>query len=113
MKELKKENKQLKHQNESLSKQVTELTTIVIGLESRVKETEVKNERIEAQFMRDNLKFYGIEEESNITWDQSEQKIRNYLGGELDTDDPNIKIERAHRLPGRSSPDQLLSIFPT
>ena len=47
MKELKKENKQLKHQNESLSKQVTELTTIVIGLESRVKETEVKNERID------------------------------------------------------------------
>ena len=64
--------------------------TTVICLESWIKQSEVQTERIEEQSKRHNLKFYGIDEESNEIWDQSEQKVHNYLGDELDTDHPNI-----------------------
>ncbi|MCG8044708.1 MAG: hypothetical protein N0E48_03320 [Candidatus Thiodiazotropha endolucinida] len=111
VKELKKDNRQLQQQNQNLSKQVTELTTTVIGLETRVKETEMKNERIEAQSRRENLKFYGVDDDSNETWDQSEQKIRTYLRDGLEIDDVNIKIERAHRLPSKSSPRPIIVKF--
>ena len=101
VKELKLDNKQLKQQNESLSKQVTDLTTTVISLETRIQDTE-KNEQLEAQSRRDNLKFHGIGEDVNETWDQSETKIRKHLSDELGIDDTNVKTERAHRLPSKS-----------
>ena len=111
VKELKHDNKQLKQQNENLSKQVSDLTTTVICLENRMNETEKKNENLEAQSRRDNLKFYGISEEPGETWDQSEEKIRNYLSNELNIDEPRIKIERAHRLPSKSSPRPIIVKF--
>ena len=111
VKELKLDNKQLKRQNECLSKQVTSLTSTVSGLESRIVETEKKNEQLESQSRRDNLKFYGLSEEMNESWEQSETKIRNYISSELGMDDTNIKIERAHRLPSRSRPRPIIAKF--
>ena len=111
VKELKVDNKQLKRQNECLSKQVTSLTSAVSGLESRIVETEKKNEQLESQSRRDNLKFYGLSEVVNESWEQSETKIRNYTSSELGMDDTNIKIERAHRLPSRSRPHPIIAKF--
>ena len=100
--ELKKDNKQLKQQNIKLSKQVTELTTSVINLETRLNETEKKNEHLEAQHRRD--KFFGITpDDQKETWEESENKVRYYLSNELMIDDRDIKFERAHRLPSKSS----------
>ena len=111
VKVLKLDNKQLKQQNENLSKQVTDLTTTVISLETRIQDTEKKNEQQEAQSRRENLKFHGIGEDVNETWDQSETKIGNYLSDELGIDDTNIKIERAHRLPSKSKPSPVIVKF--
>ena len=111
VKELKLDNIQLKQQNETLSNQVTDLTTTVISLEIRVLETEKKNEQLEAQSRRENLKFHGINEDENETWDQSETKIRDYLVTELELDGANIKIERAHRLPSKSKPRPIIVKF--
>ena len=106
-----KELKQLKQQNENLSKQVTDLTTTVISLETRIQDTEKKNEQLEAQSRRENLKFHGIGEDINGTWDQSETKIRKYFSDELGIDDTNIKSERAHRLPSKSKPRPVMVKF--
>lgn len=110
-KDLKKDNKHLKQQNESLSKQVTELTTSVIHLETRTKETEMKNEQIEVQSRRENLKFYGIEDDRNETWEESERKVRQYLSDELQIDETNIQIERAHRIASKSTPRAIITKF--
>ena len=111
VKELKLDNIQLKQQNETLSNQVVDLTTTVISLETRVIETEKKNEQLEAQSRRENLKFYGMNEDEDETWDQSETKIRDYLSTELNMDEARIKIERAHRLPGKSKPRPIIVKF--
>ncbi|MEW8546814.1 MAG: hypothetical protein AB2693_25145 [Candidatus Thiodiazotropha sp.] len=111
VKGLKKDNKLLKQQNESLSNQVTVLNASVSNLELRTKETERKNEQLEAQSRRENLKFYGIDDDKAETWDQSESKIREYLSNELELDVSNMKIERAHRLPSQSSPRPIIVKF--
>ena len=92
VKELKLDNKQLKRQNECLSKQVTSLTSTVSGLESRIIATEKKNEQLESKSRRDNLKFFGLSEGMNESWEQSETKIRNYISSELGMTIPISKL---------------------
>ena len=80
--------------------QVSELSKSVSRLEVRTTETERKNEQLEAQSRRNNLKFptlHGIKEDRGETWEQSE--MREYLSTELNIDVRDMKIERAHRLP--------------
>ena len=102
---------QLKQQNEILSNQVTDLTTSVISLETRVLETEKKNEQLEATSRRENLKFHGVNEDEDETWDQTETKIRDYLTTMLEIDETSMKIERAHRLPSNSKPRPIIVKF--
>lgn len=111
VKDLKKDNKLLKKQNEGLSNQVSALSKSVSRLEVRTTEAERKNEQLEAQSRRDNLKFHGIKEDRGETWEQSEGKVREYLSAELNMDVRDMKIERAHRLPSRSSPRPLIVKF--
>ncbi|MEW8107368.1 MAG: hypothetical protein AB2801_20365, partial [Candidatus Thiodiazotropha endolucinida] len=111
VKDLKKDNQHLKQQNERLSKQVYELSNSVTKLEARAKESEKKNEQLEAQSRRDNLKFYGIEEDPKETWEQTETKLRTYLSDELQIDESSIKIERAHRLSSKASPRPIIAKF--
>ena len=111
VKNLRNDNKVLKKQNTKLVDQVSELTSTVVNLETRVKEAEKKNENLEAQSRRENLKFYGIEDDRRETWEQTELKTRNYLTTQLDIDESNIQIERAHRLPSRSNPRPVIVKF--
>lgn len=57
------------------------------------------------------MKFFDIEESVNETWDQSEQKVRDYIRTELELDENGIHIERAHRLPGKFKPRPLITKF--
>ena len=91
--------------------QVTEFTSTVENLEMRVKEAEKKNENLEAQSRRDNLKFYGIEDDRKETWEQTELKTRNYLTNQLEIDVSNIKIEREHMLPSKHTPRPVIVKF--
>lgn len=47
----------------------------------------------------------------NETWDQSEQKICGFISGTLGIDDSSIQIERAHRLPAKTTPRPLIAKF--
>ena len=67
------------------------------------KENEKKNEKLESQSRRDNLKFFGFDGERNETWEESENKVKNYISEGLGIDDSEIRIERAHRLAGSKS----------
>ena len=73
------------------------------------RDNQVKNETLEAQSRRDNLKFYNIEDDRNETWEQSEEKVVKYLSDELNID--GCHIERAHRLPSKSTPRPIIAKF--
>lgn len=104
VRDLKKENKKLQEQNEKLTKTVNTLAANVSELEFSTNENSSKLDQLEGQSRRQNLKFYDIEEADNETWEQSEEKVRQYIKTELEIDDSNISIERAHRLPGKYKP---------
>ena len=105
VKDLRKDNKVVfNKQNSRLLDEVTEFTSTVENLETRVKEAERKNENLETQSRRDNLKFCGIEDDRKETWEQTELKTRNYLTTHVEINVSNIKIERAHRLPSKYTP---------
>ena len=46
---------------------------------------------------RNNLRFDGITEEESESWDRSEEKIREILKKDLEINETDIEIERAHR----------------
>ena len=111
VKSLKRDTKFLKEQNSNLTRQVMSLQTTVAHLETRAQEAESKNERLEAQSRRDNLRFYGFEDKRGETWEESENVIRSYISNELDLEESNIQIERAHRIPSKSSPRPIIVKF--
>ena len=56
--------------------------------------SEEKRERLEAQSRRENLP------EKNETWEDTENKMREYISRDLEMNQENISIERAHRIQG-------------
>ena len=68
-------------------------------------------DQLEGQSRRQNLNFFNIEESTNETWEEFEEKVRNYIKSELDLDETAISIERAHRLPGKNKPRPLIVKF--
>ena len=88
---LKDDSKCLKEQSSQLTNQVTELQSTVSHLESCTQETELKDECLEAQSRRDNLKFHGFDDNRRETWEESENTVRRYISEELDTDEFVIK----------------------
>lgn len=108
---LKRDSKFLKDQNSILTKQVTDLQSTVSQLESRAQEAEIRNERLEAQSRRDNLRFYGFEDKQGETWEESENKVRSYIANDLNIEESSIQIERAHRIPSKTSPRPLIVKF--
>ena len=61
-------------------------------------------ERLEAQYRRDNLRFYGFDDKSDDksdeSWEESETTVRNYIDEHIDIDEATIQIERARRIWG-------------
>ncbi|XP_065642647.1 uncharacterized protein LOC136074270 isoform X2 [Hydra vulgaris] len=57
---------------------------------------------LEDRSRRNNLRFTGIEEDENETWELSEEKIQNVLKTKLGFKS-NVEIERAHRTRKKSS----------
>ena len=63
-----------------------------------------KLENLEAHSCRNNLRFNGIEGDQLVSWNESEDKIRNFITGDLDIPElKDVEIERAHRLKSGST----------
>lgn len=87
------------------------MVSTVSELESSAEVNSSKLDQLEGQSRQQNLKLYEIEESNNETWEASEEKVRTYIRTELDIDDSNISIERAHRLPGKNKPRPIIVKF--
>ena len=94
-----------------MTKQVTDLQSTVSQLESRAQEAEIRNERLEAQSRRDDLRFYGFEDKQGETWEESENKVRSYIANDLNIEESSIQIERAHLIPRKTSHRPLIVKF--
>ncbi|XP_047122934.1 uncharacterized protein LOC124806245 [Hydra vulgaris] len=57
---------------------------------------------LEDRSRRNNLRFTGIEEDENETWELSDEKIQNVLKSKLGFKG-NVEIERAHRTGKKNS----------
>ena len=122
---------QLAMSTDSLREQMTGLKADITGIKDDIQEVNRKHgvleetcarlqtdnaflrekmRHLEDQSRRDNLIFWGINEDDegiNETWNDCEAKVRAALTGTLDIqegeDDSGIQIERAHRI-GRRDP---------
>ena len=94
----------LKTENETLKQENAEHSKTVDDLNSKV-------EYLEAQSRRETLKIFNILESKGETWEQSEDKVRQYLKDNSDKDESKISIERAHRLPSSSKPRRIIVKF--
>ena len=108
---IKKDNKKLKAQNKELKERVDDLARTLDKLDRKSAEIESKNERLEAHSRRENLKFHGIPETDKETWEESESKVRDYIYEELEIDQRQIRIERAHRLGSKTTPKPIIVKF--
>ena len=98
---LKQDSKILKRSKSTLYESCQRIKS-VSKFESQNKEQKMKTERLEAQYRRDNLRFYGFDEKSDDKSDESweETTVRNHIDGHVDIDVASIQIERAHRVRG-------------
>ncbi|MES9883366.1 MAG: hypothetical protein ABW185_21075 [Sedimenticola sp.] len=68
-------------------------------------------ERLESQSRRENLIFHGFEDKTGESWDETETLVRRHISNELNLNEGNIAIERAHRLNTRSTPRPVIVKF--
>jgi regulator of replication initiation timing len=108
--ELKEENRKLAEQNKNLTSDVATLKDQVQCLQTNFEKNSKRQEKIESQNKRKNLKFYDIDQNQNESPEETERKVKKAVK-DLDIDDSKIKIERAYRLPSRSSPSPILVEF--
>ena len=111
LKEVKESNQKLAESQEEINQNVKELNDRVGQLETDLKSSEEKREKLEAQSRRENLRFHGIPESRDETWEETEDKVREYISKDLDLNQSNISIERAHRIPGTEKPRTVIVKF--
>ena len=111
LKEVKETSDRLIVSNNKISEEVNCLSKKVTKLESDLKVSEEKRERLEAQSRRENLRIYGLSEDRNESWDDTENKVREYMSRDLELNGDDISIERAHRIQGSEKPRPLIVKF--
>ena len=111
LKEVKETSNRLVDSNKKISVEVSSLNKKITKLESDLKASEDKRERLEAQSKRENLRIYGLQEESNETWEDTENKVRKYITRDLEMNGGGLSIERAHRIQGSEKPRPVIVKF--
>ena len=109
--EVKESNKKLETTQKEMKDDFKDMTDKVDRLEKQLKTSESKCEQLGAQSRRDNLRLFGIQERENETWDDTETRVRQFIKRDLELEENEIKIERAHRLPGNESPRPVIVKF--
>ncbi|XP_040063069.1 uncharacterized protein LOC115323763 [Ixodes scapularis] len=95
--------KSFKDEMQDVGAQSTRLSTQLASVCS-------KQDDLENRSRRNNLLFYGIIDEPNETWSQSESKVIQFRNDKLEVTVAASDIERAHRL-GRPSPERTRPII--
>ena len=76
-----------------------------------MKASEEKWEPLEAQSRRENLRIYSLPKDRNESWDDKENKVREYMRRYLELNGDDISIERAHRIHGSEKPGPFIVKF--
>ena len=97
LKEVKETSDRLIVSNNKISEEVNCLNKVT-KLESDLKASEEKRERLEAQSRRENLRTYGLPEDRNESWDDTENKVREYMRRYLELNGDDVSVEQAHRI---------------
>jgi hypothetical protein len=92
--------------NEALKRRITALEKRLQLTEGLLQQAQVKlnmqNEKIldlQSRSMRENLVIRGISEDTNESWQDTEQKVINFMKKEMKIDDAeSLMIDRAHRM---------------
>ena len=111
LKKVKESNQRLIDSQADINQNVKSLNDRVEKLELHLKSSEEKREKLEAQSRRENLRFHGIPEDRNETWEETEEKVKEYIGKDLELNPTSISIERAHRLQGTEKPRPVIVKF--
>ena len=111
LKEVKESNALLIDSNNRISEDVGNLNKKVTKLESDLKVSEERRQHLEAQSRCENLHIYGLLEEKNETWEDTESKVREYIGRDLEMNEASISIEKAHRIQGSEKPQPVIIKF--
>lgn len=90
------ENKQLRMKNDQL--------------QHRLDETNFKVDDIEGRSRRNNLIFYGINDDKEKSRDP-EVILRDTLTNEFGVDMENVELDRVHRIPSARSPQPIIARF--
>nr|XP_047143985.1 uncharacterized protein LOC124817677 [Hydra vulgaris] len=67
------------------------------NIENGTNNIKEKIAELEDRSRRNNLRFIGIRDKANETWEESEQKIKDFLNTKLNIQEKNL-IDRAHRV---------------
>jgi hypothetical protein len=98
--------KKINQTNEKINK----IKTILEDDKSEMKKVNDKLREIEDRSRRNNLRFDGVKENQNETWEDSERKISKLLREQLEIKE-QIQIERAHRTgPKQTKKDRTIII---
>ena len=97
--------------NKVMNESIVDLNSKVENLEEQLKVSEERCEKLEAQSRRENLRFYGFEDKKDETWEETEEKVRQYIGADLELDPSRISIERAHRIQAKETPRPVIVKF--
>lgn len=87
----------LKSDSSNHSQEIENLENKVDALQADLGMATDKQDYLENQSRRNNIRIDGLKEEINETWEQSEAKVRALLHDKLNMDVSNVEIERAHR----------------
>ncbi|XP_070550019.1 uncharacterized protein [Ptychodera flava] len=80
-------------------------------LREKVDKLEMELDKQRGQSKRDNLIFYGMEQSGNESWEQSEEKVQDYIKDTLNIEE-NIELDRVHRLYGsKAKPQPIIAKF--
>ena len=82
---------------EEVNQMKEELHVIQTTKASWATEADAKLVDLEDRSRRNNIRFEGIKERENESWEDCENKIYDLLENKLEMDIENVPIERAHR----------------
>ena len=111
MKEVKESNERPIESNNEVKEDVKDPTKRVESLKTELQASEDKRECLEAQSRRENLRLYGIPEDKDETWEETENKVIQYIDSSLEMNSANLSMERAHRIKSTDRPRPIIAKF--
>lgn len=94
-----KEMDSLKEENKTLKKEISDMkmaTSTSTTVDEKIDKINNKLDYMEDYSRRNNLRFEGMEEKPNETWEETQHKVQQLLRSKMELG--SVQLERAHRI---------------